>query len=547
MHKNVERKNMTEFNSREIISNTIGIVVLAIGCVCTSQLGYGAQVRIGEESFVQENERSQYNRYVNWRPANNETVYLNPPRISWPYWPDFPHNWNAELHTFQFQISSREDMSKPLVNVNCDYNFYNTIPALQQGRAWYWRVGYDVGTNHEVWSPVRSFKIAKDALVWDRSALTSPNLAQRGHPRVLFNSENIETIKRLGQTDPGSRAALNYMRSRADIIMQKPWWKNFPKTDTQLFPEQYFYTIANDLVTVCFVWRMTDDDRYAGVKERAVTLAGYPPGGRASPEGIKTGDAVEDSTHVDEFLALLFDWLYNDLTDHERRIMIYSLEWRVDNMMNNFAWKNDSGLVPSISLSGMPKSHQFEGSMVNAVCGVVLYEHSEIGRRWFELMLNYIIGISSGHGFDGAWNEGSGVGSTKLKWLVDASLYYDTAIPEARLGRNPIYSRIGEFFRRTIPVGMPHNAWGNLRDNMRRNHLRAFRKLSYMTGDGLLYNSWLNYGGENSSDFRPWIEYVLPAYYKKPEPRLETDYVGFFPIDGWGMAASWSADIAGYL
>ena len=170
---------MIESNRRNIISNTIVIVILAIGCVCTPQRSYGAQVRIGEESFVQENERSRYNRYVNWRPANNETVHLNPPRISWPYWPDFPNNWNAELHTFQFQISSRDDMSQPIVDVSCDYNFYNTIPALQQGREWFWRVGYDVGTDHEVWSPVRSIKIANNSLVWDRSALAKPGFAQR--------------------------------------------------------------------------------------------------------------------------------------------------------------------------------------------------------------------------------------------------------------------------------------------------------------------------------------------------------------------------------
>lgn len=60
-------------------------------------------VRIGVESRVEDNQRSHYNRYVNWRPANSETVHLNPPRMSWPYWPDFPNNWNDELHTFRLQ------------------------------------------------------------------------------------------------------------------------------------------------------------------------------------------------------------------------------------------------------------------------------------------------------------------------------------------------------------------------------------------------------------------------------------------------------------
>ena len=510
--------------------------MLVLGCFCSPQQTFGQVISIGAESRVNLNERSFYSRFVNWRPADGETVALNPPRMSWPYWPDFPNNWKAELHNFQLQISSNADMSEPLIDVSCDYNFYNTLPALVTTKVWYWRVGYDIGTKHEFWSSVRSFSINDEALVWDRAALTQPDIAQRGHPRVLFNPKNIEKIKRLAQTDQASKAALKYMQDQAEIILDKSWWNNFPETDTQKFPEQDFYTIAEDLVTVCFVWKITGENKYAGVKERAITFASYPPGGRASPRGLG-GDGVEDATQADEFLALLFDWLYPILSLEQRNVMIHSLEWRVDNMMNSFAWKNE-GKVPSISLSGLIKSHQFEGIMDNAVCGLVLYEHSEIGRKWFELMLNYIIGVTSGHGFDGAWNEGAGYGASKLKWLTNASIYFDTALPQTSLGTNPIYSRIGEFFRRTIPVGMPHHAWGNQRNSMWMNHLSNFRKLAYFTGDGKFLYNWQQYGGKKFSEFRPWIEYVLPAYYKEPEPQAESEFVGFFPVDGWGMAAT---------
>ncbi|MHC4187484.1 MAG: DUF4962 domain-containing protein, partial [Planctomycetota bacterium] len=401
------------------------ILILVSVCVCACQPVYSEPVRIGVESRVEDNERSHYNRYVNFRPANGETVYLNPPRISWPYWPDFGNNWNEERHTFQFQVSSHKDMSEAVVDVDCDFNFYNTLPVLHEEKEWYWRVGYDVGTEKETWSPVRSFKISDDAQVWDRAALGSPNFAEFGHPRVLFNPENIEAIRRFAQTYPGSKAALDYMCGQAESILKKPWWNDFPATDTQPTPKQSFYTIAEDLVTVCFVWRMTGDDKYAGVKERAVTFAGYRPGGRASPEGLAPenalGESEEDATQADEFLALLFDWLYQDLNEQEREIMIDSLEWRVDHMMNSFAWRDSEGQVSSVSLSGCARSHQYEGSMVNSVCGLVLYEHSEIGRKWFDVMLNYIIGVTSAHGFDGAWNEGAGYGASKAKWLTNAS------------------------------------------------------------------------------------------------------------------------------
>ncbi|MHC4118653.1 MAG: DUF4962 domain-containing protein [Planctomycetota bacterium] len=508
--------------------------------------GVGRPVRIGTEAIVPVSPRSHYSRYVNWRPADGETVRLNPPRMSWPYWPDWPGDFRDALYTFTLQISANPDCSDPVVDVTSAHNFYNMLPALAGERdRWYWRVGYHSGQGRMQWSEIRSFTVSEDAVVWDRSKLAVPGLARMGHPRILFNADNLSRIRRLAQTDSGSKAALDYLSRQANVIMDKSWWRDFPATDRAAEPRQEFYTIAQDLATVCFVWRMSGDDRYAGVKSRAVTWASYPPGGRASPEGLG-GDGSEDATHGNEFLALLFDWLYPDLTSKERQIMIESLEWRVDHIMNKFSWKNrnrrdkQTGLpvVRAAGMSGMISSHGYEAAMGTAVCGLALYEHSEIGRQWYDLIVNYLIGITCGHGFDEAWNEGPGYGTSKCKWLVNATMYYDTTLPHANLGRNPFYERIGEYFRRVIPVGMPHNAWGNQANASRNNHLAHFRKFAYLTGDGRFLLNWRQYGGNEFSSFRPWIEYVLPAYYDKPQPKPEDQTVGLFPVAGWAMAAT---------
>jgi hypothetical protein len=537
-----------QYYERYVMRKTICFLMLQLLVVQMQALA--EPVRIGLEAIVPENPRSYYSRYVNWRPANEETVRLNPPRLSWPYWPDWPNDFRDALYTFSLQISPNSDCSEPLVNVTCPYNFYNTLPALvknstQEQNRWFWRVGYDAGSGRVKWSKIRSFVIADDAIVWDRSRLTSPNPALSGHPRILFNSENINRIRRLAETNVSSKAALDFMRHQADQIMQKSWWRDFPETDRAVEPRQEFYTIAGDLALVCFVWQMTGDDRYADVKSRAITWASYPPGGRASPEGLG-GDGSEDATHGNEFLALLFDWLYPVLTSNERQIMIESLEWRVSHIMNKFSWKNrnrrdeNTGkpLVRAAGMSGMITSHGYEAAMGTAVCGLALYEHSEIGRQWFGLILNYLIGITCGHGFDEAWNEGPGYGTSKCKWLMNATMYFDTTLPQANLGLNPFYKRIGEFFRRIIPVGMSHNAWGNQANASRNNHLAHFRKFAYLTGDGRFLLNWKQYGGKEFSTFRPWIEYVLPFYYDEPLPVPEKDAVGLFPIAGWGMAAT---------
>jgi hypothetical protein len=186
----------------------------------------------------------------------------------------------------------------------------------------------------------------------------------------------------------------------------------------------------------------------------------------------------------------------------------------------------------------MISSHQFEASMDTAVCALALYEHSPVARQWYDLIVNYLVGVTCGHGFDECWNEGPGYGTSKCKWLTNASLYFDATIPGAAFGRNPFYSRMGEFFRRVIPVGMDHNAWGNQNNASRANHLATFRKLAHLTGDGHFLFNYQQYRGRSFSEFRPWIEYVLPGRYQEPEPKAESDLAAVFPIDGWAMAAT---------
>ena len=526
----------------------VRILLMGLGLSCN--LLWAEPVRIGVEARVPESPRSHFSRYVNWRPGDGETVHLNPPRISWAYWPDWPNNWEETVHTFRLQISRSPDCSAPVVDVSTLFNFYNTIGVLRGAKQWFWRVGYDVGTSEETWSKIRTFTIAEDAVVWDRSALAKPPLAERRHPRVLFNKDNLAQIRALAKTNAESAAALAYLRKQADTILKKSWWADFPATDTESSPEQEFHSIAGDLAAVCFVWCMTGEAKYAGVKERALIWASYPPGGRASPERLG-GDGNEDATQGNEFLALLFDWLYNDLNESERQTMISSLEWRVDHIMNRFSWREKSKNNPDppyqirdCGLSASVFSHPYEAAMDTAVCGLVLYEHSEIGRQWFDVSLNYLIGVTCGFGFDESWNEGPGYGSSKCKWMTNASLYFDTALPEANLGRNPYYNRLGEWFSRVIPVGMPHNAWGNQANASRWNHEATFRKLAHLTGNGRFLLNRQQYGGDKFSTFRPWIEYVLPAHYTTPKPVAESDNVGLFPIAGWGMAATGPPSLA---
>ena len=111
-------------------------------CVTTAIHAVHAEpIRIGAESVVPVNPRSEWSRYVNWRPADGEVVDLNPPRMSWPYNAGFPEEITDASHLFTLQIADNARFEAPVVNATCEFNFLNTLPALEPQATWNWRVG----------------------------------------------------------------------------------------------------------------------------------------------------------------------------------------------------------------------------------------------------------------------------------------------------------------------------------------------------------------------------------------------------------------------
>ena len=323
----------------------------------------GRKVVIGKNAMLPDNPRTHYSRCVNDAPVDGETVSLNPPRFRWCYHPD---GNKGGLFMFVFQITDDPSFRKSIVNVTTPFNFYNTISPLNGDGLFYWRVGYIEGDSADGkkpfrWSPVRSFRIAGDALVWDRSVLANPDFSTKPHPRIILSDRTREKILRLAATNPFTREFFDSVRRRADETVTREWYLKFPDSDREQAAE-LFYRMAFDICNVAFMYRLSGEDKYASVKSRALKLASYPMGGRSSPEPM--GESEEDSTQNTEFLALLYDWLYPDLTPAERSVFIRSLEWRIDHFVNNFAWKrteNGRRYVHMGSLATIGASHSFEG------------------------------------------------------------------------------------------------------------------------------------------------------------------------------------------
>ena len=513
-----------------------------------------------------------YNLAIVWRPANNTTVDLNPPRFSWPYEPTIMLEEGDErdflpVRHYRFQITLDRKFETMLIDVvETPFNFYNTIHPLPTGRPIYWRVGYyDPEQMVLQWQEVRVFKISAQAVDWDRSGLAEPKFLSTEHPRIIFTKKNIEALRRLAVTHPFSREIYERVLADAEADLTASWFKDFPGTDTmpgeqlrRLHPDippwpdpdggdAVYLLIIERLMNMAFAYMLTGDERFLAVVERLKRVAAYRTGGETSPEGL---GGSEDYVALNEYLSLFYDWFYDHLSPARRSAVLGSLRWRTEHIVNNYSWRQRKGTrVYPYSIAVCGSSHPFENINYTVPAGLAAYEAGGVFRTTYQLAVNYYSGVNNPFGPEDSWNEGPGYGLSKFKWMMYAICYYDMSLEEANFGLNPFLDEIGGFFTRMAPLGLRHLSFGNIgimEPYYLNNRLSSFRKLAYLTSDKRFLQSWEDAGrrleqigySRHRKYSRPWIEYALPFYYPEPELEPEISISRLFPDGGWVGAST---------
>lgn len=477
-------------------------------------------------------------RTLNNAPAEGDVEMLNPPRFRWYYVKPQQNGkkrrrgWH--LNRFTFQIAETADFEKPLLSVQTTFNFYNAIPLLPAGKKLHWRVGYsDQLADKEddrravQWGETISFTISPDAKEWDRSAMAKPDYHGHGHPRLLFNKKTLPLMRDLAKNDELSRKILNDIVIEADRARYTEWWKAFPKDDRAPapHPEKYFF-VGRKMARAAFAYWMTGDKKFYPVKDLFVKLARFKKGGWSSPESAG-GDKSEDSTHVTEFLALGYDWFYDDLTAEERKICEESLEWRIEHMLNRFWW-GGMWRVPQggkfvvkggLALGG--GGHAWEGGMGTLAAALAIMDKSEVAREFVDLFIHFIAGVVESEKKDET-GSAPGYGLSHLKWLLYATSYLHSIFPEFRLEKHPWFTQTGEFYCHVNPVGMKHCPWGRtcaFGSRYTAERIETMRLLAHLTRDGRFLMNWMKSGGGHSYYNRPWVQYATPLFFPvRPKP-----------------------------
>lgn len=523
------------------------IVGLAASCINrTKDHQFAKTELIGSESLIKLDSRMLFSSVVNNSPGNGMDADVNPPRFRWFY---VPQSFNMPVRfdpfRFRFQVAEDDEFSSLVVDEETEINFYNELTPFPAGKEYYWRVGYiPYGkTEPESWTSTFRINIPSDTPEWDRSALKNPDF--KGHPRLLLKKGQLDELKKSAVKNPLFTESIFPV---AEQMLAHKWWGKWPETDLDNpeYTYNYYFKLSQKLIQTAFAYRVTGDEKYSNILDIWKTIASYPKGGATSPEGMGEGADSEDNTSITEFMACVYDWFYDEFTPQERLVFEKSLEWRIKDWMFDFRWGGaiftDGSENPKISKASLAiggSGHSWEGSLATFTAAIALYEKSEVARRYFHWIANYLISVGETVAQNGGYDLGAHYGQSHLKWLVYQSMYLNSALPELQLGKNPLFKQYGDFFMGLVPVGMEYSHFGRLSQHGAGMGMRSevFDLLAYLTGNGEFLQNWMNTNEKGNFEWRQWIHVAAPLQFGqklKPLPPMQTKFI--FPATGFAMA-----------
>lgn len=335
------------------------------------------------------------------------------------------------------------------------------------------------------WSAIRVFTILPGTLAIDRKPIDHAvqDLSALSRPRLAPPDGDWAALRKRLEADPFTAPIMEKILSSAKQFITQDWWKNFPKNDTADGSTDKaeraklgikFREIGRNLAIVALAHKFTGDERFRPVYDYALRAANFSPGGETSPE--YHGSTAKWGTQWIPHLAYIYDLGWNDYSPEQRAQFREGLAWRIDAVFNKAnSWRNADGRILTVGIGAFAQSHPYENSQI-AMPGVLLLsgEHP-VADALTPVMLNYLLGVGSGHGPEGAWNEAGAYVFFKSKMMLDAALVANKLLPGLRIAEYPWFTDVGNFVIQLAPPGMKRQGFGEYTADMnspeRRNNL----------------------------------------------------------------------------
>lgn len=385
-------------------------------------------------------------------PENGSASLQTPPDFRWPF--------KAGAEHYDIQVADKDDVTASYTSA---YNWLSPEKIYKPG-VYRWRVRAmsAQGITLTGWSDWREFQVVDGARIFlvPSSGQLETKLVGAPHPRAFPAGDELISLKAMLS---GARAQdWIKLQKRVRQAMGQPIPRE-PSQPLNLITDRTAWAAAlQDLpnrirpsltltAEAAFAWRMTGDPDYlAEAKRRAMALAKW------NPSGV-TGWASQDQM-TREFgyvLALTYDWLYQDLTPDERRVLSFAAYTRLKDIDMHI-----DGAAHSLARRPVDSHGWTALSVAAAISSLLAGNVPGADKLSGKLIPWYYNSISPWGGEDGGHANGTAYG---VWTFSDMAIAWD--ILRRTVGVDPAEKPwshgMVEFLTYMLPPGAPQNVFGD--------------------------------------------------------------------------------------
>ncbi len=344
-----------------------------------------------------------------FQPVKDYYSQQNPPCFTWPM---------ISGATYELAVSADSEMKEIRYEAkDLEKNVYGFPYTFEADRVYYWSVRYKTSSGtYSEWREPSRFYIDADACEYVIPPIKDiGSLLKKEHPQFLLNEDLVAQMKETLEKDPALKkyfyttadqwSTLRFPKhtgyysrvegQAVDWVQSNYWW-----------PAVYTWTVATAYV-------ISGDEKYLG---SALTMLGdlcewAPP--EEVFEWHPDTDTYEAMFAYD--LAVLYDWLYNDMSEELRQKVVRKIEQNIRRPYEDF----DNGGDMNGSLYQYPmNSHAWRMNQV-VIAALMIYDQSQLARDIVEFHFPLLTVVTYPFAYqDGATNEGMCYGLSPQTYYI---------------------------------------------------------------------------------------------------------------------------------
>lgn len=536
---------------------------IATVSITVSPASRGPQT-IGSQALIPLPNAALWGGLINFQPGNGEAVEINPPIFSWFYNLDDPNMLtDTSLKQFELQISYDSTFAHPIVDVRTESNMYNFLAPFSRSPV-YWRVGYiapAAGPNVYKWSDTRVFSVKPGAPVWDRSILADESYLSDKlsvHPHLLFNASSRADYSSYMQVVKNSE--WRQIKNAADYALNLSWW-NGAFNDPVANPNEADFGSVY-IASVAFMRQLSNDPKYLAARPQDVLYRAAQA--FVASKRVVSSDLVSAGGAGIEYLALAYDWLYEDMTQEQRNYVasVIGLHCKYAILGRLFYFpRNPTGDDPvngaypgerkiaNWSLFVYAESHMAASTLQGLMAAMAAANEDPWAARLLKLLIQLTIARPVYNGNEQSMNNG-GYMFSNISNAFTRQMWLHFTFPEADFTLHPFVHQVADWYSRIKPVGTEAESftWGDTNNAFGPDYWTAIGKsLAYVGNSGAALEHWreqsaIYWGNQIPPTDNGYGQSALEFFFDPPQEEDTSPSSKVFPVGGWAFGSTYPSN-----